>query len=207
MVFSYQGVELIGMTAAETKDRETVIPKAINSVPWRIGIFYVGTLIVLMSLFPWDQFSADESPFVKSFSQIGLPAAAGVMNFVVLASALSACSAGLYSNGRLLKKLAADGLAPKVFKKTSRGHVPAAAIIASGTLMLVGVAVNAIVPEKAFSYISSVATLGGIWSWGSSSSATSSTGVASNAVRHPRVRSGSLTPRPCAGPLSPSSQP
>lgn len=75
MVFSYQGVELIGMTAAETKDRETVIPKAINSVPWRIGIFYVGTLIVLMSLFPWDQFSADESPFVKSFSQIGLPAA------------------------------------------------------------------------------------------------------------------------------------
>ncbi|MEU0835339.1 amino acid permease [Streptomyces sp. NPDC005969] len=166
VVFSYQGVELIGMTAAETKDRESVIPKAINSVPWRIGIFYVGTLIVLMSLFPWDQFSADESPFVKSFSHIGLPAAAGIMNFVVLASALSACSAGLYSNGRLLKKLAEDGLAPKVFEKTSRGHVPAAAIIASGTLMLVGVAVNAIVPEKAFSYISSVATLGGIWSWG-----------------------------------------
>ncbi|MFC9549973.1 amino acid permease [Rhodococcus sp. NPDC056960] len=166
VVFSYQGVELIGMTAAETKDRATVLPKAINSIPWRIGIFYVGTLIVLLSLFPWDQFNADSSPFVKGFTQIGLPAAASIMNFVVLASALSSCSAGLYSNGRLLKKLATDGVAPKIFEKTNRGHVPAPAIIASGSLMLVGVAINAIVPEKAFSYISAVATLGAIWSWG-----------------------------------------
>jgi amino acid transporter, AAT family len=166
VVFSYQGVELIGMTASECKDRANVLPKAINSVPWRIGIFYVGTLIVLLSLFPWDQFSASESPFVKGFAHIGLPAAASVMNFVVLASALSSCSAGLYSNGRLLKKLASDGLAPKFFEKTNRGHVPAAAIIASGCLMLIGVVVNAVVPEKAFALISSVATLGAIWSWG-----------------------------------------
>ncbi|GCE37916.1 D-serine/D-alanine/glycine transporter [Rhodococcus wratislaviensis] len=166
VVFSYQGVELIGMTAAEAKDRENVLPKAINSIPWRIGVFYVGTLIVLLSLFPWTQFGPTESPFVKGFTQIGLPAAASIMNFVVLASALSSCSAGLYSNGRLLKKLASDGLAPKRFEKTNRGHVPAAAIIASGALMLVGVAINAVVPEKAFSYISSVATLGAIWSWG-----------------------------------------
>jgi AAT family amino acid transporter len=166
VVFSYQGVELIGMTASECKDRANVLPKAINSVPWRIGVFYVGTLIVLLSLFPWDQFSAAQSPFVKGFAQIGLPAAASVMNFVVLASALSSCSAGLYSNGRLLKKLASDGVAPKLFAKTNRGHVPAAAIIASGALMLIGVLINAIVPEKAFSYISAVATLGAIWSWG-----------------------------------------
>ncbi|MEV7236583.1 amino acid permease [Streptomyces sp. NPDC051020] len=133
-------------------------------------------------------------------------AAAGVMNFVVLASALSACSAGLYSNGRLLKKLAEDGLAPKVFEKTSRGHVPAAAIIASGTLMLVGVAVNAIDPEKASRTSRRSPPSGESGAGMSSSSATSSTDVASNAVRHPRVRSGPLTPSPCAGPPSPSSQ-
>ncbi|MYU26216.1 amino acid permease [Streptomyces sp. SID8352] len=166
VVFSYQGVELIGMTAAETKDRATVLPRAINSIPWRIGIFYIGTLVVLLSLFPWDQFSASESPFVKGFTQIGLPAAGSVMNFVVLSSALSSCSAGLYSNGRLLKKLATDGLAPKRFKMTNSGHVPATAIVASGAVMLIGVAINAVVPEQAFAYISSVATLGAIWSWG-----------------------------------------
>ncbi|ANS31130.1 amino acid transporter [Rhodococcus opacus M213] len=166
VVFSYQGVELIGMTAAETSNREKVLPKAINSIPWRIGIFYVGTLIVLLSLFPWDQFSANESPFVKGFAQLGLPAAASVMNFVVLASALSSCSAGLYSNGRLLKKLASDGMAPARFRKTNKDHVPAASILASGAVMLIGVVVNAIVPEKAFSYISAVATIGGIWCWG-----------------------------------------
>lgn len=166
VVFSYQGVELIGMAASEARSREKVLPAAINSVPWRVGIFYVGTLIVLLSLFPWDQFNASQSPFVKGFTQIGLPAAASIMNFVVLASALSSCSAGLFSNGRLLKKLASDGVAPKMFAETSKEHVPAKAIIASGTLMLIGVLINAVVPEKAFVYISSVASLGAIWCWG-----------------------------------------
>ncbi|MGW4339050.1 amino acid permease [Rhodococcus koreensis] len=166
VIFSYHGVELIGMTAAETKNREKVLPRAINSIPWRIGIFYVGTLIVLLSLFPWDQFSAGQSPFVKGFTHIGLPAAASIMNGVVLASALSSCSAGLFSNGRLLKKLAEDGVAPSRFKKTNSEHVPAAAIIASGLGMAIGVPVNALVPENAFSYITSIATIGAIWGWG-----------------------------------------
>ncbi|CAN3132099.1 amino acid permease [Mycobacterium sp. smrl_JER01] len=166
VIFSYQGVEILGMTASEAQDREKVIPKAINSVPWRIGIFYIGTLVVLLSLFPWGQFSEAESPFVKGFTQIGLPAAASVMNFVVISSALSSCSAGLYSNGRLLKKLATDGVAPKRFEKTNKGHVPAIGIIASGAMMLIGVVINAMVPDKAFAYISAVATLGALWSWG-----------------------------------------
>ncbi len=165
VVFSYQGVELLGMTAAEAKNREQTIPKAINSVPWRVGIFYVGSLVVLLSLFPWTQFSAGESPFVKALGQIGLPAAAGIMNFVVLTSALSSCSSGLFSNGRLLKRLASDGVAPARFNGVNKGHVPARAVLASGAAMLIGVAVNAVVPEQAFTYIASVATLGAVWSW------------------------------------------
>lgn len=165
VVFSYQGVELLGMTAAEAKDRENTLPKAVNSVPWRVGIFYVGSLIVLLSLFPWTEFHAGESPFVKALTQIGLPAAGGIMNFVVLTSALSACSSGLYANGRLLKRLANDGVAPARLTKVNKGHVPALAVLASGAALLVGVVINVIVPEKAFAYIAAVATLGAVWSW------------------------------------------
>lgn len=166
MIFSYQGVELVGMTAAEAKNREVVLPKAINSIPWRIGLFYVGALLVLMALFPWDTFSSSRSPFVQAFSEIGLPAAGGLMNFVVLTSALSACSSGLFSNGRLLKRLAEDGLAPAIAGRTNKHHVPAISIIISAAFMLIAVAVNYLAPAKAFIYISSVATLGAIWSWG-----------------------------------------
>jgi amino acid transporter, AAT family len=166
VVFSYQGVELVGMTAAEAKDRETVLPKAINSIPWRIGLFYVGSLLVLMSLFPWDTFTKDRSPFVQAFSEIGIPAAGTIMNFVVLTSALSACSSGLFSNGRLLKRLAEDGVAPAIMARTNKRHVPAYAIIASGCFMLIAVFVNIVTPSSAFNIIASIATLGAIWSWG-----------------------------------------
>ena len=166
VVFAYQGVELIGMTAAECKDRETVLPKAINSVPLRVGLFYVGSLLVLLSLFPWSEFSSAQSPFVQAFSGIGISAAGGIMKFVVLTSALSSCSSGLFSNGRLLKRLSDDGMAPASLGRTSDRHVPAKGILLSGGCMMVGVAVNAFVPDKAFVYITSVATLGGIWCWG-----------------------------------------
>lgn len=141
-------------------------PPSDYSIPWRIAIFYIGTLVVLLSLFSWDQFGPGQSPFVKGFGQIGIPAAASVMNFVVLASALSSCSGGRYSNGRLLKKLADDGLAPPYFRTTNGEHVPAAAIIASAAGMAVGVPINALVPEQAFSYVTSVAAIGAIWAWG-----------------------------------------
>ncbi len=165
-IFSYQGVELVGMAAAETQDRERVLPKAINSIPWRIALFYVGALAVLMALFAWTGFSKDESPFVQAFDSLGIPAAGGVMNFVVLTSCLSACSSGLFSNGRLLRRLAADGIAPQAVAKVNRRHVPARGIIVSGAFMLIAVAVNYVAPAHAFGYIAAVATLGAIWSWG-----------------------------------------
>ena len=166
VVFAYQGVELVGMTAAEARDRATTLPKAINSIPWRIGLFYVGSIVVLLALFPWTGFGPGRSPFVQAFAHIGVPAAGSIMNFVVLTSALSACSSGLFSNGRLLKRLADDGLAPARAGRVSRRHVPAIGIIASGVVMLIGVGVNYVVPAQAFTDISSVATLGAIWSWG-----------------------------------------
>jgi amino acid transporter, AAT family len=166
VVFAYQGVELVGMTASECRRPAEVMPKAINSIPWRIALFYVGSIIVLLSLIPWTQFTAGQSPYVQAFEHLGIPAAAGVMNFVVLTAALSSCSSGIYGNARLLKRLAADRIAPRSFGATNGKHVPAMGVLASGTVMLIGVAVNYLAPENAFVYITSVATLGAIWCWG-----------------------------------------
>lgn len=165
-VFSYQGAELLGMAASETQNRRVVIPKAINSVPFRIILFYVGSLAILMSVVEWNRFSGNQSPFVQALEHIGIPAAAGLMNFVVLTSALSSCSSGLFSNARLLKKLASDGVAPKLFDSTNRHHVPAASVLASGGFMLFGVVLNALVPEQAFQYLLAVCSLAALWTWG-----------------------------------------
>ena len=101
-VYSFIGIELIGVTAGETKDPRTVIPKAINNVPVRILLFYVGGLLVIMSVIPWNKINPDASPFVMLFSMIGLPFAAGLVNFVVLTAAASATNSGIYSNSRIL---------------------------------------------------------------------------------------------------------
>ena len=118
-VYSFIGIELIGVTAGETKDPRTVIPKAINNVPVRILLFYVGGLLVIMSVIPWNKINPDASPFVMLFSMIGLPFAAGLVNFVVLTAAASATNSGIYSNSRILFGLSKQGLGPKMLSKTN----------------------------------------------------------------------------------------
>ena len=115
-VYSFIGIELIGVTAGETKSRKT-IPKAINNVPIRILLFYIGGLLVIMSVIPWFKVDPDSSPFVKLFTLIGVPFAAGIVNFVVLTAAASATNSGIYSNSRILFGLAKQGLGPKVLTK------------------------------------------------------------------------------------------
>ena len=101
-LFSFVGIEMIGVTAGETKDPQKTIPKAINAVPLRILVFYVGALAVIMSIIPWDKVDPSESPFVRLFSLIGIPFAAGSINFVVLTAAASSCNSGIFSNSRML---------------------------------------------------------------------------------------------------------
>ncbi|GAA2366972.1 amino acid permease [Streptomyces cuspidosporus] len=165
VMFAYIAVELVGVTAGESEDPEKTLPKAINTLPWRILLFYVGALLVLLSVVKWTEFSAGESPFVHAFSVIGIPFAAGIVNFVVLTAALSSCNSGMYSTGRMLRDLAANGEAPQVFGKLSGRKTPAIGITLSVALMGIGVVLNYLVPEKAFEYVTSVATAAGIWSW------------------------------------------
>ncbi|MFZ3415942.1 D-serine/D-alanine/glycine transporter [Arthrobacter sp. 3Tela_A] len=138
-VFAFVGIELVGTAAAETKDPEKNLPKAINSIPLRIMLFYVGALVVLMSVIPWTDFNAEESPFVGMFALAGLGTAAAVVNFVVLTSAASSANSGIYSTSRMVFGLAHDGDAPKAFGRLSRRKVPQNALFFSCTFLLAGV--------------------------------------------------------------------
>ncbi|NLE80000.1 MAG: D-serine/D-alanine/glycine transporter [Rhodococcus sp.] len=135
-VFAFVGIELVGTTAAEAKDPEKNLPKAINSIPIRILLFYVLALLVIMSVTPWREISAENSPFVAMFSLAGLGIAASVVNFVVLTSAASSANSGIYSTSRMVYGLAQEGDAPRALGRLSRRKVPANALMFSCIFLL-----------------------------------------------------------------------
>nr|WGD80247.1 amino acid permease [Bacillus subtilis] len=106
VMFAYLGIEMIGVTAGEVKNPQKSLAKAIDTVFWRILIFYVGALFVIMSIYPWQEIGSQGSPFVLTFQKVGIPSAAGIINFVVLTAALSSCNSGIFSTGRMLFNLA-----------------------------------------------------------------------------------------------------
>jgi amino acid transporter, AAT family len=166
VTFAYQGVELIGVTAGEAENPEVVLPKATNGITYRILIFYIGALLVIMSLVPWTELSPDMSPFVFVFDKMRVPAAATIINLVVITAATSSCNSGIFSTGRMLFSLAQRGQAPRALAHLSAQRVPAKGINVSAAVMLVAVALNYLVPEKAFVYVTSVSTIGTLWTWG-----------------------------------------
>ncbi|GIM45814.1 putative amino acid permease YtnA [Collibacillus ludicampi] len=165
VMFAYLGIEMIGVTAGEVQNPKKTLSKAIDTVFWRILIFYVGALFVIMSIYPWNELGQKGSPFVLTFDKIGIPSAAGIINFVVLTAALSSCNSGIFSTGRMLFNLAQQGEAPATFGKLTKSGVPGPAIIASALALLVGVVLNYVVPEKVFTWVTSIATFGAIWTW------------------------------------------
>lgn len=165
IIFAYIGIELVGITAGEAENPKQTLRKAINTLPVRIGIFYVGSLIVLLSVFSWTAYHPGVSPFVQVFAQVGVPAAAGIMNFVVLSAALSACNSGIYSSGRMLRGLAVNGEAPRSMRALSPRQLPLPALLLSTLVRGIGVLINVLSPDKAFVYITSVTTCAGLWTW------------------------------------------
>src|SRR5262245_27107039 len=165
VMFGFQGVELIGVTAGEAENPEVVLPRATNSIIYRILIFYIGALVVIMSLVPWNQLDPRMSPFVLVFNRIGIPGAADIVNFVVITAAMSSCNSGLYSTGRMLHALRQISQAPSALGAINRRHLPAAGINVSAALMLVGVLLNFLVPDQVFIWVTSVALIGTLWTW------------------------------------------
>ena len=165
VMFSFGGVELIGIAAGEAENPEKTLPRAINEVLLRILIFYIGTMVVLMTLAPWDEVGLNASPFVQIFSNIGIPAAANILNFVVIVAALSVYNSSLYSTSRILHNLAQNGNAPKMFASLSRRGIPMVGILVSTAISLLLVILTYILPEKVFMYLLSTVVAALVITW------------------------------------------
>ncbi|MEV7605805.1 amino acid permease [Paenarthrobacter sp. NPDC089322] len=165
VMFAFGGIETIGITAGEAADPRKVIPQAVNTVPVRVLLFYVLTLGVLMSIFPWNEIGSNGSPFVQIFDGLGIPAAPHILNAVVITAALSAINSDIFGAGRILFGLAQQGHAPKSFGKISRHGVPWMTVVMMGCILLVGVVLNAVIPEDVFVLIASIATFATVWVW------------------------------------------
>ncbi len=176
VMFSFGGLELVGIAAAETDNPQQTIPKAVNQVIYRILIFYVGALIVLLALYPWNQLGSSNiagnwaesmatSPFVQIFSNIGIPSAAHILNIVILTAALSVYNSCVYCNSRMLYGLALQKNAPKIFATTNARGVPIMSLALSSGATLICVLINYTIPEQALGVLMSLVVASLVLNW------------------------------------------
>ncbi len=165
VMFAFGGVEIIGITAGEAKDPGRVIPRAINAVPLRILLFYVLTLFVLMSLYPWQQIGSQGSPFVEIFDNLGIASAAAVLNIVAISAAISAINSDIFGAGRMMYGLAQQGHAPQCFTRLSAQGVPWMTVLVMAFALLLAVVLNYVIPENVFMLIAAIATFATVWVW------------------------------------------
>ncbi|WP_433869371.1 amino acid permease [Saccharopolyspora sp. CA-218241] len=169
VTFSYLGTEAVSMTAAESRDPARDVPRAARSMVLRLGLFYVLGMLVVVSIVPWHQVSTSESvtesPFVTMFGMVGIPAAAGIMNFVVLTAALSAMNTNLYLTARMTHSLAADGYAPKWFAAVSGNGVPRRALLLSAAGLVLAASLSVFAADSAFPLLLGLALFGALVVW------------------------------------------
>jgi L-asparagine permease len=165
VVFAYAGVEMVGITAGETQEPAKIVPRAVRSVTWRIALFYVGSVLMLALLLPWNDYSASQSPFVTVLSKIGVRGIGGIMNLVVLTAAMSSLNSGFYSTGRVLRSMASAGSAPRFTAKMNARHVPYGGILLTCGFATLGVGLNAWLPGEAFEIVVNFASLGVVCTW------------------------------------------
>lgn len=165
VIFSYIGIEMLGLTAGEAQNPRQTIKRAVNSVFWRIAIFYVGALFVVLSIYPWNEIGESGSPFVMTFEKLGIHKAAGILNFVVLTATLSACNTGIFGTARMLFNLSQQGQAPQRLKQLNHRGLPIYAIAFCVGIALFGVALNYFAPKGLFVALTAVAAFAGIFTW------------------------------------------
>jgi GABA permease len=153
VIFSYFGAEIVTMAAAESEQPAKAVAKATNTVLWRILLFYVGSVALLLMITPWTEIPSNSSPFAAAFDKFGLPAAGQIMNVVVLTAALSVLNSGLYTASRMLFALANRGWAPGWARDCNSRGVPWKAILLSTIVGYVAVAMNYVSPDQVFSFI------------------------------------------------------
>ncbi|MDT5174663.1 MAG: L-asparagine permease [Mycobacterium sp.] len=195
VVFAYAAIELVGIAAGETAEPEKIMPRAINSVVFRIAVFYIGSTVLLGLLLPYTAYKDGVSPFVTFFDKLGISWGDDLMNLVVLTAALSSLNAGLYSTGRILRSMAMAGSGPKFTAAMSKNGVPFGGILLTAGIGLFGIVLNAFTPKHAFEIVLHIAATGVIVAW--------ATIVACQLRFHHLTRSGQLERPTFRMPLSP----
>jgi AAT family amino acid transporter len=165
VVFAFGGIETIGMAAGEAQDPARNIPRAVNSVLWRILIFYVGALAVIMAIYPWNQLGTQGSPFVTTFAKLGIHQAAGIINFVVITAASSGFNSTTFSGSRMLYSLSHKGQAPAFLGKVNEQGVPTRSVLACMACLIIGVLLNYLVPGRIFAMMMSILSFNTVWTW------------------------------------------
>lgn len=169
VIFSYIGTEVVAVTAGEAKDPAVAVPKAMRSMLARLVLFYVGAIIVLVGIVPWDRVQpggdVTASPFVTVFQLVHIPAATHVMNFVVLTAALSSMNCNLYLATRMMFSLSRSGDAPEVFGRVNRRSTPLAALLLSTVGLVIAACTAALYPGTAYVFLLGVALFGGLFVW------------------------------------------
>lgn len=163
--FSFQGTELVGIAAGESKDPEKAIPKAINSTVWRILVFFILSIFILAALFPWQKANAVESPFVEVFEGIGIPYAADIMNLVIITAVLSVANSGLYATSRMLWSMSNQGMINPVFGKLNKRGVPMVALIVSLGVGCLSLLSGIFAEETVYLWLLSIAGFGAVFTW------------------------------------------
>lgn len=163
VLFAFGGTEIIGVAGTEADDPDRSIPKAVNTVPARILLFYVLAILIILMLNPWRTITGEESPFVQIFDTLGVTWAAGLLNLVVVTAALSAINADLFGTGRVLTGLAKEGLAPRAMAKTVR-DIPVMTTVSLLIVLVIAVVLNAMFPNV-FETIAALATFATVFVW------------------------------------------
>jgi len=169
VIFSYMGTEVVAVTAGEARDPETAVPRAMRNMVGRLIVFYLCSIVILMAIVPWNRIQpgADvtASPFVKVFELIGIPAAAHVVNFVVVTAAASGMNCNLYLVSRMMFSLARGGYAPEAFGRVSGRGTPLNALLVSAAGLAIAILVAFLFPGSAFVYLFGVSLFGGLYAW------------------------------------------
>ncbi|CAG7840496.1 gamma-aminobutyrate permease [Clostridium novyi B str. ATCC 27606] len=163
--FAFQGTELVGVAAAESENPEKSIPKAINTIFWRILIFYLGTIVVIGAVIPVAQLGVDKSAFTVVFEKAGIVVAASVMNAVILTSILSAGNSGMYASSRMLYAMAREGMAPRIFGKTNSKGVPINAVLLTTLIASICFLTGVFAQSTVYVWLVAASGLAGFIAW------------------------------------------
>ena len=169
VIFSYIGTEVVAVTAGEAKDPEIALPRAVKTMAWRLIIFYLGGMTVLITIVPWTQIQpgsdVSASPFVRVFQLVGIPAAAHLINFVVITAAASSMNCNLYLVSRMMFSLACSGYAPASWGRISANGTPVRALAVSAAGLGVAMFISFVYPASAFVFLFGISLFGGLFAW------------------------------------------